>query len=74
MSRYINVTCGIYNTYYELVSHRDGSVTVRVPGISWRDNTGTLKHSKVWINDPKKSPELSVFLTRTDWLMITAVH
>lgn len=41
----LDCTCGIYSTDYRLTCHRDGTVTVRVPTIKWRNNTGTLAHT-----------------------------
>lgn len=39
----LDCTCGIYDTEYTLTSHRDGSVTVRIPYIKWTNNTGILE-------------------------------
>jgi len=38
----INTTCGIYNTEYRLINHRDGSISVKAPYIKWIGNTGSL--------------------------------
>lgn len=42
----INATVGIYDTAYTAVFHRDGSITVRAPFISWSGNTGSLKFER----------------------------
>jgi len=43
----IDTTCGIYNTEATITRHRDGTCTVRVPLVSWDNNTGTLAFSRV---------------------------
>jgi hypothetical protein len=42
MNKWIDCTCGIYNTEYQLMEHRDGSVSVKVPTIKWQNNSGNL--------------------------------
>lgn len=41
--------CGIYNTEYRLISHRDGSYTVKAPYIKWVGNSGSLAFKMVKI-------------------------
>lgn len=54
-NRTIDCQTGIYNTDYRLTCHKDGSVTVRVPGIVWSNNTGTLKHTNITIDATKSA-------------------
>lgn len=42
MTRTINATVGIYDTQYRAVFHKNGHVTVKVPFIEWKNNTGFL--------------------------------
>ena len=49
----IDVTCGIYNTQYSIIRHRDGSVTVKAPYIDWRDNTGCLMFMRCLVTGKK---------------------
>lgn len=43
----LSVKCGIYDTQYRLITHRDGTITVKYPEIIWSNNTGVLKFSRV---------------------------
>lgn len=43
----IDTTCGIYNTEATIKRHKDGTSTVRVPFVSWNNNTGTLSFLRV---------------------------
>jgi hypothetical protein len=38
----IDTQCGIYNTEYTLIKHRDGSISVKTPYIKWVNNSGSL--------------------------------
>ena len=45
----INTTCGIYDTEYSLINHKDGCISVKTPFIKWTNNSGTLAFKKVKI-------------------------
>lgn len=44
----IDTTCGIYDTEYTLIAHRNGSITVKAPYIKWVNNTGNLAFHKAF--------------------------
>jgi len=45
----INTTCGIYDTEYSLINHKDGGISVKTPFIKWTNNSGTLAFKQVKI-------------------------
>jgi hypothetical protein len=45
----IDTVCGIYNTEYTLINHKDGSISVKTPFIKWTNNSGTLVFKKIKI-------------------------
>jgi|APLak6261659701_1056019.scaffolds.fasta_scaffold00028_14 hypothetical protein len=47
----IETTCGIYNTKYLLINHKDGSISIKSPFIKWINNTGVLAFKNVKIKD-----------------------
>lgn len=42
MKKTIDVTVGIYDTEITMNENKDGTITVKVPEIKWKNNTGTL--------------------------------
>ena len=45
----INTTCGIYDTEYVLINHKDGGISVKTPFIKWTNNSGSLAFKQVKI-------------------------
>ena len=45
----IDTQCGIYNTEYRLIKHKDGTISVKSPYIKWTNNTGRLAFKDVKI-------------------------
>jgi hypothetical protein len=45
----IDTQCGIYNTEYRLIKHKDGSISVKTPYIKWVNNSGSLAFKNVKI-------------------------
>ena len=46
----IETKCGIYDTQYTLIQHRDGSISIKTPYIKWVNNSGSLAFRIVKIN------------------------
>jgi hypothetical protein len=46
----ITTTCGIYETEYTLINHRDGSISVKAPYIKWINNNGSLAFKTIKID------------------------
>ena len=45
----INTICGIYDTEYSLINHKDGGISVKTPFIKWTNNSGSLAFKQVKI-------------------------
>jgi len=54
MKKTINCKCGIYDTQYRLIEHRDGSLSVKDPYIKWEGLTGVLKFRVVSVPEKAK--------------------
>ena len=46
----LDTTCGIYNTEYKLIAHKNGTYSVKSPYIKWVNNSGSLAFKTVKIN------------------------
>jgi len=57
----IDVQCGIYSTYYCLIEHRDGSISVDAPYVSWKRDTGTLARKRHAIAEEDKGDMMAFF-------------
>ena len=67
-NRRLDATVGIYSTAYTLISHRDGSVSVRAPYIDWRNNNGNLAHSIVHVTDQRNVRAIKAIFAADDGL------
>jgi hypothetical protein len=45
----IETKCGIYDTEYTLIKHRDGSISIKTPYVKWVNNSGSLAFKNVKI-------------------------
>ena len=61
MNKSIDVTCGIYNTEYRLIQHKDGTISVKAPYVKWTDNSGSLSFRTVKISKDDKADVLAFF-------------
>ena len=61
VKRNLAIQCGVYNTHYNLVIHRDSSLTVKRPFIKWIDNTGSLDFESICITDPDEAKNVIKF-------------
>jgi hypothetical protein len=72
MTKSIACTTGIYQSAYELITHKDGSVSVKAPYIKWtRDGAnGNLAYQTYGIADADKPEVLKFF--EADTLVLEA--
>ena len=65
----ISTTCGIYETEYTLIKHRNGDISVKTPYVKWTGNTGSLAFKKIKVTKfvsqcldcfSGESPEMSI--------------
>ena len=61
MNKVIHCQVGIYDTQYELTTHKDGSVTVRAPNIKWRGNAGNLTYANRRVIRPSLVAQIKRF-------------
>jgi hypothetical protein len=61
MNKTINIQCGIYDTVYRLIQHRDGDISVKSPTIKWVGNTGSLAFITTRVADCNKNKVLQFF-------------
>lgn len=66
INKTIEIECGIYNTHYRLVEHRDGTITVIVPYIKWKNNSGSLDFEKNKIKHPSIVSEIKKFFEKNE--------
>lgn len=45
----ISTQCGIWETSYRLIKHKNGSISVKAPFVRWKNNNGSLAFRNVLI-------------------------
>jgi hypothetical protein len=61
VNRFIECKTGIYDTYFTLTCHRNGSVTVKSPSIKWEHNSGCLNFCRTTIQAGKRAEMVKHF-------------
>lgn len=63
-NKVIDVTCGVYQTEYRLIAHRDGSFSVKSPYVKWVGNNGSLAFNTAVVPEKRKASVLKMFENR----------
>jgi len=76
--KYINTKVGIWDSRYELIQHRDGTCTVKVPFVKWRGESGTLDWMSQRFTDEALVQRIKAYFTRpwvqTDRLLVDILY
>lgn len=63
-NKVIDITCGVYQTEYRLIAHRDGSFSVKSPYVKWVGNTGHLAFNTTVVPKKRQTEVLEMFKDR----------
>ena len=66
MKKQIACKCGIFDTAYTLICHRDGSVSIKAPFIKWSYNNENLYFWTSRVSSPEMVKKVKGFFERQE--------